>query len=138
MKDGKIKLEKGCTQNYFNPIKVLLEIYICYYKNLNRFLISTSKMDSIIDLKNIVEDLDVEDKERFNRIYNFTTSIGFEEIPESFVDKQLRWFGRKNESVENTLERVKNQKVVRIYNKCTIEIFHPFTDRKDSEAPVLH
>lgn len=78
-------------------------------------------MNSIINLDKIVKDLNAGEKEIFNRVYGITTSTGQEEIPESFVQKQLRWFGKEGETPEQTLDRVKNQEVVRIYNKYTFE-----------------
>ena len=78
-------------------------------------------MTSIIDLDRLVADLNPDQIETFNRVYRFTISIGLEDIPESFIPKQLRWFGKKGETPEQTLERVKKQKIVRVYNQYTFE-----------------
>ncbi len=80
-----------------------------------------NNMDSIVELDEKIRGLKRDGKELFERIYCLTCSVGLEDIPDTFIPKQLAWFGDANEKPEQTLERARNQKVVRIYNKHTFE-----------------
>jgi len=85
-------------------------------------------MDSIINIEDKINELQKKDKESyklFKAIFNISSTSGTMKIPSSFREKVRLYFGKKDlennitESVNEVIERIGTQKVVKTYNKWT-------------------
>ena len=84
-------------------------------------------MQSIIELEEEVNKLPPKEKRRFKAIFDVSTSEGKLKIPDSFRQKVLQYFGKKNENEQiieaekQVLKRLCTQKIVRTFNRRTRE-----------------
>ena len=87
-------------------------------------------MGFIINLEEEIKNLKINDEQSYkilNQIYGFYFGVGTLKIPKSFESKILECFGHRNEQGEITetthqvVERIKNQQIVKTYNKWTGE-----------------
>jgi hypothetical protein len=84
-------------------------------------------MSSIIDLENTIKLLRPADRELFHNILDIHTSEGHLSVPQTFENKAVSYFVRKDpdgnrtESDQDVLNRLRNQKVVRTFNKLSGE-----------------
>ncbi len=85
-------------------------------------------MDSIINIEDKINKLQKKDKESyklFKAIFNVSSASGTMKIPSTFREKVRLYFGKKDhegnitESVNEVIERIGTQKVVKTYNKWT-------------------
>ncbi|MCC7550608.1 MAG: hypothetical protein KO316_03775 [Methanobacterium sp.] len=87
-------------------------------------------MDSITDLEKRIEVLRETDSSSYNilkGIYRFDSGHGTQVIPYSFKNKISEYFGKRDsqgniiEPTEDTISRINNQKIIKVYNKWTGE-----------------
>jgi len=87
-------------------------------------------MNSILDIEKRIESLQETDKTSYNllkQIYRFDFGIGEQVIPDSFKTKVLNYFGHRDDtgkvidSAEEVLDRIQEQKIIKINNKWTGE-----------------
>jgi len=83
-----------------------------------------------MDLEKRIEVLHETDNPSYNilkRIYRFDSGRGTQVIPDSFKSKVSEYFGHRDsqgniiESVDETISRINNQKIITVYNKWTGE-----------------
>jgi len=78
-------------------------------------------MSSIIELEEKVRGLSQDEKGLLNRIFDVSSYVGRLNIPSSFREKAIGYFKIGDESDEDVIKRLKEQKVVRVFNKWSLE-----------------